>query len=290
MTVKRLGKGIGAIIPEFPVGIDLTQQIAEIEIEKIRVNPRQPRKDFNPQSMEELKQSIRENGIIQPITVRQIENGFELIAGERRLRACAELGKTSLPAYILPVSSEVEMMELALIENLQRENLNPVDEARAYHMLTHTFDMSHEDIATKVGKDRSTITNSLRLLNLPEEILRDLKDQNLSAGHARPLIAITDKEQQLNLWRKIKRDALSVRDVEALVKKTGNTAKNSTTLIKKELPAKFYKPVEDRLMHITGSRVKIKGKDKGYIEIEFYSKEDLSRLVELFEYIEDQIQ
>lgn len=289
MTVKRLGKGIGAIIPEFPQGIDLTNQIAEIEVEKIRANPHQPRKDFNRQAMEELKQSILENGIIQPITVRQVDDGFELIAGERRLRASIELERESIPAYVLPVASDVEMMELALIENLQRENLNPIEEAQAYQMLSETFNLSHEDIAQKVGKERSTVTNSLRLLTLPDEILRDLKDQKLSAGHARPIITISNKEQQLNLWRKIKRDALSVRATEALVKKIADSpAKKSAP--PKQAPAKVYKNLEDRLMHITGSRVRIKGQEKGVIEIEFYSKEDLGRLLELFEIIEDQVQ
>lgn len=290
MTAKRLGKGIGAIIPEFPQGIDLSNQIAEIEVAKIRANPHQPRQEFNRQAMEELKQSIRENGIIQPITVRQIDDEFELIAGERRLRACTELNRQSIPAYILPVSSDVEMMELALIENLQRENLNPVEEARAYQMLADTFNLSHEEIAQKVGKDRSTITNSLRLLLLPEEILRDLKDQKLSPGHARPLITITEREQQLNLWRKIKRDALSVRATEELVKKAGRLSPPSKKNVGTSASTRIYRHIEDRLMHITGSRVRIKGKDKGVIEIEFYSKEDLGRLMELFEIIEEQIQ
>jgi len=289
MTVKRLGKGIGAIIPEFPQGIDLTNQIAEIEVEKVRANPHQPRKEFNQRAMEELKQSIHENGIIQPITVRQVENGFELIAGERRLRASLELKRPSIPAYVLPVSSDVEMMELALIENLQRENLNPVEEAEAYQMLSETFNLSHEYIAQKVGKERSTITNSLRLLVLPDEILRDLKDQSLSAGHARPLITIANKEQQLNLWRKIKRNDLSVRATEALVKNVVSSQEKKP-VPPKQRPVKLYKSVEDRLIHITGSRVKIKGNEKGVIEIEFYSKEDLARLVELFEIIEDQSQ
>ncbi len=286
MTAKRLGKGISAIIPEFPLGIDLVNQIAEIEIEKVRANPHQPRKEFNLQAMEELKQSIRENGIVQPITVRQIDDGFEMLAGERRLRACIELGQQSIPAYVLSVSGEVEMMELTLIENLQRENLNPVEEAEAYYTLSNTFDLSHEDIATKVGKDRSTITNSLRLLNLPQEILRDLRDHKLTAGHARPIVSITNKDQQINLWRRIKRDGLSVRAVEALVKKI-DPLQQKPELAKKQLPVKIYKSIENRLMHIIGSRVKIKGKEKGFIEIEFYSKEDLTRLVELFEFIEE---
>ncbi|HDP67065.1 MAG TPA: ParB/RepB/Spo0J family partition protein [Candidatus Marinimicrobia bacterium] len=289
MTIKRLGKGLGAIIPEFPQGIDLTNRIAEIEVDKVQVNPNQPRKEFNPQAMEELKQSIRENGIIQPITVRQKEDEFELIAGERRLRACIELERKTIPAFVLSVASDVEMMEMALIENVQRENLNPVEEAKAYQILVNSFNLSHDDIAKKVGKERSTITNSLRLLTLPEEILRDLKDQKLSAGHARPIITISNREQQLNLWRKIKRDALSVRATEALVKKI-TTAPEKKQVPLKSTPKKLYKHIEDRLMHITGSRVRIKGKDRGVIEIEYYSKEDLGRLVEMFELIEDRNQ
>lgn len=286
MTVKRLGKGIGAIIPEFPQDIDLVNQIAEIDVEKISINPHQPRKEFNLQAMEELKQSIKENGIIQPITVRQLDDGFELIAGERRLRACIDLGLKGIPAYILSISSDVEMMELALIENLQRENLNPVEEAEAFYLLSNTFDLSHEEIAKKVGKERSTITNSLRLLNLPREILRDLRDQKLAPGHARPILSIENEVQQINLWHRIKRDNLSVRAVEALVKNI-NPAKQKSVPAQKQHPANPYKPIEEKLMHIVGSRVKIKGTDKGKIEIEFYSHEDLNRLIELFEVIEE---
>jgi len=286
MTVRRLGKGLSAIIPEFPQDIDLVNQIAEIDVEKIRVNPHQPRKEFNLQAMEELKQSIKENGIIQPITVRQLDDGFELIAGERRLRTCIELGLKGIPAYILSVSSDVEMMELALIENLQRENLNPVEEAEAFYLLSNTFDLSHEEIAKKVGKERSTITNSLRLLNLPREILRDLRDQKLAPGHARPILSIENEVQQINLWRRIKRDDLSVRAVEALVKNV-NPVEQKPVSIQKQHHANPYKPIEEKLMHIIGSRVKIKGADKGKIEIEFYSPEDLNRLIELFEIIEE---
>lgn len=284
--VKRLGKGINALIPEFPQDFDLLHRVAEIEISKINSNPHQPRKEFNFQAMEELKQSIGENGIIQPITVRQVTDGFELISGERRLRACRELNLKSIPAYVLSVNSDVEVMELALIENLQREDLNPVEEAEAFYWLSNTCNLSHEAIAKKVGKERSTVTNSIRLLNLPDEILRDLKDQKLTAGHARPILAIANEAQQTNLWHRIKRDSLSVRAVEALVKKITASPHLQQTA-KKQLRQKMHKSLEDRLMHIIGSRVKIKGSDQGLIEIEFYSKEDLTRLIELFEMIEE---
>lgn len=287
MTVKRLGKGISAVIPEYPQGMELVYKVAEVELDNICTNPNQPRKNFNEEAMAELKQSIREKGIIQPITIRQIDDGFELIAGERRLIASRELGLKTIPSYILPVESDAEMVELALIENLQREDLNPVEEAEAFQLLSDTFNLSHEEIAKKVSKVRSTITNSLRLLNLPEPILRDLREAKLSAGHARPILSLDNEKQQINLWRRIKRDGLNVRDVESLVKKVEPT-KHKFPEKKKQLKTLFIKDLEERLMHIMGSRVRIRGNEKkGNIEIEFYSKEDLNRLLEIFESIED---
>ena len=287
MTVKRLGKGISAVIPEYPQGMELVYKVAEVELDNICTNPNQPRKNFNEEAMAELKQSIREKGIIQPITIRQIDDGFELIAGERRLIASRELGLKTIPSYILPVESDAEMVELALIENLQREDLNPVEEAEAFQLLSDTFNFSHEEIAKKVSKVRSTITNSLRLLNLPEPILRDLREAKLSAGHARPILSLDNEKQQINLWRRIKRDGLNVRDVESLVKKVEPT-KHKFSEKKKQLKTPFIKDLEERLMHIMGSRVRIRGNEKkGNIEIEFYSKEDLNRLLEIFESIED---
>ncbi|MCK9243720.1 MAG: ParB/RepB/Spo0J family partition protein [Candidatus Marinimicrobia bacterium] len=285
-TGKRLGKGIGALIPEFPEGIEQIYSTAEIDLAKIKLNPQQPRKEFGAQAMAELIMSIREKGVIQPITVRQLDDGFELIAGERRLRACQELGKTSIPAYIIPVSGEAEMLELSLIENVQREDLNPVDEARAYQMLSNTFDLSHEEIARKVGKERPTITNSLRLLNLPETILNDLRAGELSAGHARPLLAIGNPQQQFNLWQKIKRDGLSVREVEKLAKKIQESPLVEKAAASAKTPD--LKKIEEKLMHILGTKVKIKGGEvKGQIAVEFYSRDDLARLLELFESIEE---
>jgi len=281
-----LGKGISALIPEFPEGVEQIYATAEIEIAKIRFNPHQPRKEFGVQAMTELIMSIREKGVIQPITVRQIDNGFELIAGERRLRACQELGKTTVPAYIIPVSEEADMLELSLIENVQREDLNPVDEAQAYQILASTFDLSHEEIARKVGKERPTISNSLRLLNLPNVILADLRAGELSAGHARPLLTLGNSQQQINLWQKIKHDGLSVREVERLAKKIQETP----SIPKPVTPGKTaaVRKVEEKLMQILGTKVRIKGsKTKGQITVEFYSHDDLARLLELFESIEE---
>lgn len=288
MTAKRLGKGISALIPEFPQDFDLDYKLAEIDINKIRSNPHQPRKQFNSMTMEELKDSIKEKGIIQPITVRQIDDEFEMIAGERRLRASRELGLKSIPAYIFPIKSDVEMIELAIIENVQREDLNPIEEAEAYKVLLENFNLSHEEIAEKVGKDRSTITNCLRLLNLPEPIIKDLRNGELSAGHARAILSLNDKKQQINFWRRIKRDGLSVRAVETLVKKMVDRTSKRDVQQKTYTKSPFIKDIEENLMHKLGTRVKIKEQgNKGKIEIDYYSKEDLSRLLEIFNLIKD---
>lgn len=287
MMDKRLGKGISALIPEYPYGMELVYKVAEIEVEKIKSNPHQPRKEFNEEKMSELIRSIRENGIIQPVTVRQVDEGFEIIAGERRLKASYELGLKTIPAYVLPVESDEGMMEISLVENLQREDLNPIEEAEAFRVLSNFFNLSHEEIAEKVGKDRSTITNTLRLLNLPEAIQKDLKSGELTPGHARPLLSLSGEKQQMNMWMRIKREGLSVRDVESVVKKRES---KSIPLSYERKPAKsqFILSTEERLMHILGTRVRIKGKEaKGLIEVEFYTKEDLNRLLEIFESIEE---
>jgi len=281
--VKRLGRGISALIPEFPEEMDLVYKVAEIEVARIRANPHQPRKEFHSEAMEELKQSIQQKGIIQPITVRQIDDGFELIAGERRLRACVELGLDTIPAYVLPVTSDVEMMELALIENVQRENLNPVEEAEAYAILANTFNLSHEEIARKVSKERSTVTNAIRLLNLPEAVLKDLRDGKLSAGHARPILSLGDESQRLHLWQRIRRDGMSVRAVEALVKKTSQK-KSGPPKAAPAARSPYIRQLEEKLMHLMGTKVRIRGSEqKGSLEIEYYSMEDLSRIVEILE-------
>jgi len=292
MTAKRLGsrlgKGISAIIPEAPEIVEEASKIFEINLSDIKTNPHQPRKTFNPDAMQELVDSIRENGLIQPITVRSIDGGYELIAGERRFRACTELGFGKVPAHVLSVSSDVNMMELALIENVQREDLNPVEESEGYYVLASTFDMSHEEIAKKVGKKRSSISNSIRLLNLPRLIIEDLREGKLSAGHARPLLNIENEQQQLNLWRRIIDEGLSVRATEKLAK--GLKDVNNTKPIMKPVEVKpsYVRDIEERIMHIVGTKVNLRGnKAKGTIEIKYFSEEDLTRLVDLFQNIEE---
>jgi len=288
MTAKRLGKGISAIIPEFPEGIESVRQIAEIDIDKIKTNRNQPRKQFDDEAMQELQSSIRQHGILQPITVRKTADGFELIAGERRLRAARAVDLKNIPAYVLPVESDAEQMEYALIENIQREDLNPIEEAEAYLTLAQTFDLSHEEISERVGKKRSTITNTIRLLNLPEPIIRDLREGNISAGHARPLLNLESEQQQLNLWQRIKTKGLSVRAVENLAKQVKPQRPEKPARSKGSAKSPSVKALEDRLMHITGTRVRLKGsQQKGSIEIEYYSADDLARLIEIFETLEE---
>ena len=291
MTAKklgsRLGKGISAIIPEVPEIVETASKIVEAKLSDIQTNPHQPRKTFNPEAMQELINSIHENGLIQPITVRAVDHGYELIAGERRFRACKELGFEQVPAHVLPVSSDVAMMELALIENVQREDLNPIEESEGYYVLASTFDMSHEEIAKKVGKKRSSISNSLRLLNLPKLIIEDLRDGKLSAGHARPLLNIENEQQQLNLWRRIVDEGLSVRATEKLAK--GLKEINTKPITKPvEIKSSYVCDIEDRIMHIVGTKVNLRGnKSKGTIEIKYFSEEDLTRLIDLFQNIEE---
>ena len=293
MTVKklgkRLGKGISAIIPEVPEGVETASKIVEIFIKQISTNPHQPRKAFQPEAMDELMISIRENGLIQAITVRKTDNGYELIAGERRLRACKALNMESIPAHVLPVSSDVEMMELALIENVQREDLNPIEESEGYYVLASTFDISHEEIANKVGKKRSSITNSIRLLNLPQLIIEDLRNGKLNAGHARPLLNIENEQQQLNSWHRINDEGLSVRATEKLAK--GIKEKDSKPVVCTKpvsIKSMYVKELENKLMHIFGTKVNLIGDlNKGSIEIKYFSEDDLSRLISLFQIIEE---
>jgi len=286
MAVRRLGKGLGALIPD----IDDEQQsqsdrLKEVPVSKVRPNPFQPRETFDPITLEELKQSIAENGIIQPITVRISDNGYELIAGERRLRAVQQLGLDNVPAFVMEVSSDREMMELSLIENIQRENLNPIDEAKGYQALLEKCKLTQDDVAQKVGKERSTITNALRILKLPEIIQQSVSKGELGAGHARALLSLAEKNEQIQLWKKIIHKQLSVRQVENLVK----SAKASP---KKSLPNEptnvdpYIKETENKFRSLLGTQVKIhvnKDGSSGKIEIEYYSDTDIERILELIE-------
>lgn len=267
--------------------------LVKIPIFNILPNPYQPRVNFLPEALDDLKKSILENGLIQPITVRRAgENNYELISGERRLRACKEIGFSEIPAYIIVVDSKESMIALALIENIQREKLNAIEIAQAYKRLLEECNLSQEEIAKRVGKDRTTITNFLRLLKLPIVIQESIAKEEISGGHARALLSLPSEALQIEFLGKIINQNLSVRKLENLVKKfsegtteikiiseTNNRTKDLSTLSARDL--------ENRLRNILGTKVECRQlKDgTGSINIEFYSEDELERLLELFEII-----
>jgi ParB family transcriptional regulator, chromosome partitioning protein len=302
-----LGRGLDALInPEVKEAVDkpLTVQahdlkrddgishdyLAKIPTERITPNPYQPRIEFDSKALEELKISILENGLIQPITVHRIGEGrYELISGERRLRACKEIGFKEIPAYIIKVDSKEAMLALSLIENIQREKLNPIEIANAYKRLMDECNLSQEEIAQKVGKDRSTITNTIRLLKLPKPIQLSLIKDKITNGHARALINLPSESMQLKLLELIVEKNLSVRDVEGLVKKYLNPDKKTKVKIPGELKSSFImSDFENKLRQIFGTKIicKQNKNGSGEIVIEFYSNDELERLFELFEIIE----
>jgi ParB family chromosome partitioning protein len=302
MSKQRLGRGLDALIPRAvtkEISIDSKEirfddgqsvgVIAKIEIAKIKPNPYQPRETFDRTALEELKQSIIEKGVIQPITVRRLPGGmYELISGERRVRASTEAGLTHIPAYIIEVESEKELLELSLIENIQREKLNPIEIAKAYQRLIEELGYTQEEIAKKIGKDRTTVANFIRLLKLPEQIQESLKRGEITMGHARALINLPSRKLQVEIWNKIVKQGWSVRKVEKIVRdlSKGKIAEEKTT--KKKTAQSEFRDIESKLKRIFGTQVKIKhtGNGRGEIVIEFYSDDEFERLLELFELIE----
>ena len=284
---RGLGKGLGALLPQINEEVEGKPQ--EIDINMILSNPYQPRKEFPPEKLEELKNSIMEHGILQPLLVRAQGNRYELIAGERRLRAAKLAGLSTVPVIIKELSNQ-EMMEVALIENLQREDLNPIEAAEAYQRLTEEFKLTQEEIAKRVGKSRSAITNFVRLLNLPEAVKDFVKQGKLSMGHARAILAIADAGRQIEISELVIKKGLSVRQVEELVKKFSEENVSRETKPKKErkqgiIPVEWQE-AEEKIRNKLGTKVIFKAKDEsanaGTIEIEFYSREDLERIMELF--------
>jgi ParB family chromosome partitioning protein len=287
MKQKRLGKGLRALIPqdESQNATDRTsEQLIEIDVAIIKPNPYQPRLKFNAQAFEELKRSVREKGLIQPITVRRVNSHFELIAGERRLRAAMEIGIKKIPAYIINVDTKEEMLELALIENVQREKLNPIEQANAFQRLISECNLTQDEVAQKIGKDRSTITNLIRLLRLPREIQESVEMNEISVGHARTLISVEEPDLQRLLWRKVIKNEISVRKLEKMVKELNQVKPNKPIHAKKK--SVYIQRIEDDLRDKFGTKVLIRSKKEGgSIDIEFYSPEDLNRILEIFDKI-----
>ncbi|MEG6565633.1 ParB/RepB/Spo0J family partition protein [Thermoanaerobacterium saccharolyticum] len=275
MNNKRgLGRGLQALIPE--IDEESPKGVENIKISDIEPNQFQPRKHFDDESLKELSDSIKEHGIIQPIIVRKNDFGYQIVAGERRWRAAKLAGLKEIPAIVKDFDDQ-KVMEIALIENLQREDLNPIDEAKAYKSLMEQFNLTQEEISKRVGKSRSSIANSIRLLNLDDEVQNMLMEGKITTGHAKVILALQDAEKQNMIAKKIVDKNLNVRETENLIKEVTSPKKKK----RKESDA-YIKEIEDNFCRFFGTKVKIiHGKNRGKILIEYYSEEDLSRLTEL---------
>lgn len=276
---KGLGKGLGALIPDADLLARTSDHFFYCGIEEITPNPYQPRQNVRDKAFAELVESIRERGILQPLLVRSKDEGYQLIAGERRWRAAQLAGLQRVPV-IIKESAEPESFELALIENIQRKDLNPIEEGEAYRRLHQEFNLSQEKIAKKIGKDRSTVANMIRLLKLPEKIRTDLVDGVLSMGHARALLALSSSALQLEARNAIVKRTLSVRETEKLVLALQKRKKKTKAVPQLD---SHMRAVLDRLIRYFGTKVSITRRGKrGRIEIEFYSDDDLQRILDLF--------
>ncbi len=280
---KVLGRGLGALIPQrqeqppAPAEAHATQGLAEIPISQIQPNPYQPRKTFNEASIEELARSVRQHGIVQPLVVTRAGDKYKLIAGERRFRAAQKAGLTTVPALIKEMMQEGDALQIALIENIQREDLNPIEEALAYHQLHDEFQLTQEEISKRVGKERSTVANFLRLLKLPDSVKKLLASGQLSMGHARALLAIESPRKQEQLADRVVRKNLNVRQTEMLASESSPKA-----LEKKEKEKDvFTRDAEDKLQRTLRTKVEIDRRRRGgVIHIRYGSEDELIRVVD----------
>ncbi|HUU28106.1 MAG TPA: ParB/RepB/Spo0J family partition protein [archaeon] len=295
---RRLGKGLGALINEadterFTLSMEKVSGAAEgggevrLPVDKITPNRYQPRKSYNPETIAEIAASIEAQGLIQPVVVNDLgEGNYELISGERRLRAVKKMGWKEIPALVRKVSDE-ELLEMSLVENLQREDLNPIEEAAGYRHLIDKFSLTQAEVAQKVGKDRATVANTLRLLRLPAVIQQTVASGALSAGHARQLLAIENEAEQMELARKVIEQDISVRKLEIIVRERNLKISEAQVAGRKEGQRDdreaFILDLEQKLRRSLGTQVRIKNgrQGRGKIEIEFYSFEEFERLMEL---------
>jgi ParB family chromosome partitioning protein len=269
MKEKGLGKGLSALLlPKKEV----KEEIVEIPVESIKPNPYQPRRNFDEEKLKEMAVTIKERGILEPLLVRKSAGGYELISGERRLRAAKIAGLKKVPCVIKTINDD-EALEIALIENLQREDLNPVEEARAYKVLKDRFGMTQEEIAEKVGKDRATVANKMRLLKLPDEVLNGLVSGKISEGHAKVLLSLQSEREIVDFYRKIIKNSLSVRSLEKLVLKKGKEKREEDPNLKRVI-----KSLEELFQ--TKVRVGISSGGKGTIHIKFSSIDHLNDILE----------
>jgi ParB family chromosome partitioning protein len=278
MADKRpaLGRGLSALIPDAPLIPASAERTLEVDIDRLRPNPFQPRTTMDEARIEELARSIRSNGVIQPIVVRKTDQGYEIVAGERRWRASQRAGLLKVPVVVRDIPEE-KLLAVALIENIQREDLNPIEEAMAYRRLVDEYSLTQDAIAEAVGKDRSSVANTLRLLKLPHEVRSNVASGALSMGHARAILGLPDEGAQLRVAREVVAKALSVRETEAIVQRETHPAPGRRTAEKDV----HTRAAEERLRFSLGTRVRIERKRKGgRIEIDFTSEEELQRLYE----------
>lgn len=278
MTIKKrgLGKGLSALISDDFSNIQdevSNYSILSIDIKDIIPNKNQPRIDFDDESLKELAKSIETYGLIQPILVRSVKGKYQIVAGERRWRACKLAGLKEIPSIVKDMGQE-ESAKIALIENIQREDLNPVEEAQAYKRLMEEFDLTQEELSSQIGKSRSYISNSIRILNLDNEVLDHISSGDLSQGHGKAILSIKDKEEQIKIAKEILNKKLNVRDTENLTRNKNN--------VEKDLEESYIISIEEKLMMALGTKVNLlQGEKKGKIEIEYYGDEDLERLLEV---------
>ena len=269
---KALGKGLSALIPEREKAP--AERIIHIDVNSIRANRFQPREEIDEEGLRELIASIQEKGVIQPVLVREVGSGYEVIAGERRLRAARALGISEIPALVRK-ASDTESLQLSLIENLQREGLNPIEEARAYQRLVNEFGLTQEEIAQAVGKDRSSIANTIRLLGLPDKVQGALRQSRISMGHARAILSLDKAEDRIRLCERIVKEGLSVRRAEVIASRRKRSPRSRPR-------DQHIIDIEEELQRLLGTRVRIiHGKKRGRIQIEYYSPDDLERLLGL---------
>ena len=274
---KVLGKGLAALIPPARMA-EVSREALLCPVEELKPNRRQPRSRIDPKRLEELARSIKEKGIIQPVIVRKLDKGFEIIAGERRWRAAIKAGLSRIPVMVKE-ANDAEALEMALIENLHRDDLNPLEEANAYRHLMEDFLLSQEEIARRMGKDRSTVANSLRLLRLPPAVQDALGSEEITSGHARALLGLPTAQLQEKALKVIIKKGLSVRQVEAMVQ---HTAKPRSGHAKRKKIDPELLQVAEELKKLLGTQVRIHDSGgKGRIEIEYYSWEDIDRILEL---------
>ncbi len=275
---RGLGKGLDAFFTA-PIAPAEHELKVELAVTKLTPNPHQPRKLFDEEKLSELMESVKQHGVIQPLIVRKVGDLYEIVAGERRWRAASALGLAKVPVVVRDYTDE-QIMEIAIIENIQRHDLNPIEEAQAFRGLMESLDLTQEEVAQKIGRSRSTIANVLRLLNLPEAIQDFVSRGTLSMGQVRPLLALSGAEQQLTVAEKIKANDMSAREVEAYIRNIGKK-KPKASVVQNDTQDVYLADIEDRLALSLGTPVKIKRiGSKGKILIDFYSDDDLERLLE----------